>query len=147
MANDINQCIFIGNLTRDTELKFLSNGTAILSGTIANNRKYGDQESTNYIDFKIWGKTAEAVNQYLLKGKKVCLAGEMRQENWEKDGQKHSKLVLNAQTVQLLSAKDDSTSPSKPATSSKPKPQASRSPQPQDFPGPEDFQDDSEIPF
>jgi len=143
MANDINNCVFIGNLTRDTELKYTSNGTAVASGTIVSNRKYQDQdqEQVTFIDFKVWGKTAESINPYMLKGKRVCLAGELRQENWEKDGQKHSKLVLNAMSIQLLSP-NDSQSPPKPAqaTNSKQKP----APQ-YDFPGPEQFDDD--IPF
>lgn len=144
MANDINQCFFIGNLVKDTELKYLSTGTAIASGTLASNRKYQDKQETTYIDFKIWGKTAEAVCQYMLKGKRVCLVGEMRQESWEKDGQKHSKLVLNALTVQLLSSKEESTSSPAPR---RPEAQARiEFPEP-DFPGPEEFDDRSDIPL
>lgn len=103
---DVNQVIIIGRLTRDAELKYTSGGYAIGSFSIAVNRrrKNGDQwvEEGNFFDVNLFGKAAETLNQYLVKGKQVAIQGELRQDRWEQDGQSRSKVVIVATNVQLL---------------------------------------------
>jgi single-strand DNA-binding protein len=103
---DVNHVILIGRLTRDAELKYTSGGMAVCKFAIAVNkrRKQGEQwvEEANFFDIVLWGKTGEALNQYLVKGKQVAVEGELHQNRWEQDGQSRSKIEINANNVQLL---------------------------------------------
>lgn len=106
MAQDVNHVILIGRLTRDAEMKYTSGGMAVCRFSIAVNRraKEGDSwvDEANFFDIVVWGKTAEALNQYLVKGKQVAVKGELHQNRWEQDGKARSKVEINAETVQLL---------------------------------------------
>lgn len=110
--NDINSLLIIGRLTRDAELKFTASGQAITSFSIAVNRsvKKGDgwTDEASFFDCVLWGKTGEAISQYLTKGKQIAVSGSLRQERWtDKDGSNRSKVVMNAETVQLLGSGSD----------------------------------------
>lgn len=111
---DVNQVTLIGRLTRDAELKYTSNGFAIASFAIAVNRrrKNGDQwvEEASFFDINLFGKSAEALKQYLVKGKQIAIEGELRQDRWEQDGQPRSKVVVIANNVQLLGGNQGSSS-------------------------------------
>lgn len=108
---DINHVILIGNLTRDVGdgYSVLSNGQAKASISIAVNRskKSGDQwvDETSYFDITVWGKTAENLKPYFVKGQKIAVEGYLKQDRWEKDGQKFSKVSVVANSVQLLGGK------------------------------------------
>ena len=107
MANDINKVVLVGRLVRDAELKYTNSSTAICKFSIAVNRrkKSGDQwtDEVNYFDLTLWGKSAESLTQYLLKGKQVAVSGDLRQNTWKTDdGQSRSKVEVNCQDVQLL---------------------------------------------
>lgn len=157
MANDTNSVVLIGRLTRDSELKFTSNGAAVSRFSLAVNRMRmnGDQreEEVSFIDIVVWGKQAESLNPYLTKGRQVCVTGEIRQNRWEQDGQSRSKVEINVGSLQLLGgSQDSSASASQPSQersyrenrpSTQPEPR--RAPVQQGFPGPESFDDD--IPF
>ena len=101
--NDINSCSFTGNLTRDAELKYTNTGTAICNFSLAVNEKYGDKDYASYFDFTIWGKFAEAVNQYLLKGLPIAVTAKAKQERWEQDGNKRSKVKYNVLSLRMFS--------------------------------------------
>ena len=102
----INHVVLVGNLTRDAELKFTNAGLAIAKLSLAVNRriKKGDswQEEANFFDAVWMGKGAEAVAQYLLKGKQVGIQGELRQDRWEQEGQKRSRVEIFVTSLQLL---------------------------------------------
>jgi single-strand DNA-binding protein len=106
MASDINKITIIGRLTKEAELKYTNTGTAISKLSIATNkkRKSGDEwiDEVSYFDVVLFGKTAEALNQYLEKGKQIAIDGELKQNRWEKDGQKRSKVEIIANGIQLL---------------------------------------------
>ncbi|AEE16855.1 single-stranded DNA-binding protein [Treponema brennaborense] len=103
---DLNHVTLIGRLTRDAELKYTSGGFAISNFSIAVNRrrKNGDQwvDEASFFDINLYGKSAENLKPYLLKGKQVAIDGELRQDRWEQDGQPRSKVVIAANNVQLL---------------------------------------------
>jgi single-strand DNA-binding protein len=103
---DLNRVFLIGRLTRDAELKFTQSGQAVGKFSIAVNRKrkVGDQweDEANFFDATLWGRQAESLNQYLVKGKQVGLDGELRQDRWEQDGQKRSKVEIIVNNIQLL---------------------------------------------
>jgi single-strand DNA-binding protein len=109
---DINHVILIGRLTRNAELKFTTNGTAVSKFSIAVNRsvKRGDnwESEANYFDIVLWGKQAESLNDYLLKGKQIAVDGELRQDRWQQDGQNRSKVEVIASTIKLLGGGSDS---------------------------------------
>ena len=65
MANDINVCMFNGRVTQDTSLAYTSGGTAYAKFSLAVNKKYGGKESVSFFNMSVWGKTAEAMSQYL----------------------------------------------------------------------------------
>jgi single-strand DNA-binding protein len=92
----------IGNLTRDPEVRYTSNGKLQVTCAIATNRRYRNSkdeliERTDFVDLEAYGKTAEIMKEYAEKGKQVFIEGTLRHDRWEKDGarrQKH-KVVLN----------------------------------------------------
>lgn len=111
MANDINHVTIVGRLTRDAEISYLPSGAAVAKISIAVNRsrKNGDQwvEEVSYFDSAIFGKTAENLKPYLSKGKQIGLEGHLKQDRWEKDGQKFSRISIIADNVQLLGGRSD----------------------------------------
>jgi single-strand DNA-binding protein len=112
---DINHVVLVGRLTRDAELKYTSNGTAVSNLSIAINRrrKSGDQwtDEANFFNVVVWGRVAEALNPYLLKGKQVGIQGELRQNRWEQDGQPRSRVEISAFNVQLLGGRTGGQAP------------------------------------
>jgi len=106
MAN-FNKVLLMGNLTRDPELRFTSNGSALAKFGLAVNRKYkaGEEwkEEVCFVDITVWGKQAENCAEYLSKGKPVFIDGRLQFSSWETDdGQKRSKLEVVANMVQFL---------------------------------------------
>jgi single-strand DNA-binding protein len=103
---DINHVVLVGRLTRDAEIKYTNSGTAVSKFGLAVNRrrKSGDQwtEEANFFDCVVWGRVAEALTPYLVKGKQVGVQGELRQNRWEQDGQRRSKVEVNVSNIQLL---------------------------------------------
>ncbi len=108
MAN-FNRVIIAGNLTRDCELRHIPSGTAVMEQAIAVNdrvKKGNDWvEETTFVDVTFWGRTAEIVNQYLTKGAPVLVEGRLKLDQWEKDGQKRSKLRVVCEKMQMLGGK------------------------------------------
>ncbi len=106
MAKDINAVFIVGRLTRDAELKYLNNGTAVCDFSIAVNRlkRSGDQwdSEASFFDITMFGPRTEKIVQYLLKGQQIAVNGELRQDRWEKDGQTRSKVKIIANDIQLL---------------------------------------------
>ncbi|GAB6392470.1 MAG: single-stranded DNA-binding protein [Treponematales bacterium] len=103
---DINHVVLVGRLTRDAELKYTANGQAVCKFSIAVNRrrKNGDnwEDEPSFFDIVLWGRSGEALNQYLLKGKAIGVEGELRQDRWQQDGQNRSKVEVVANNIQLL---------------------------------------------
>lgn len=110
MAN-YNHCCIVGNLTRDPEVKFIPSGTAVASFGVAVNEKYkvGEEwkERVNFFDVEAWGKLAEICGDNLAKGRNVLIAGALRYEAWEKNGEKKSRIKIVADKVQFLGAKPE----------------------------------------
>lgn len=109
-----NKTILIGNLTKDIELRYLPNGSAIAKSSIATSYKYKTQSGEQkdevcFLDFNMFGKSAEIANQYLKKGSKVLLEGRLVFEQWPaQDGTNRSKHALRVETMKMLDSKSDS---------------------------------------
>ena len=103
---DINNVIIVGRLTRDAELKYTNTGLAITKFSIANNqkKKYNEQwvDDVSYYDCALFGKLGESIIKYLEKGKQICVSGKLKQNRWEQDGQKRSKVEIIANDVQMF---------------------------------------------
>lgn len=112
MAKDLNQVTLMGRLTKDPELKTTNSGKNISLFTLAVN---GFQEDkTNFIDCKAWGKTAELISKYVAKGQRLLVAGELEQETWEQDGQKRSKLSVTVREIQFIEKANSKTTTQQP---------------------------------
>jgi single-strand DNA-binding protein len=108
---DLNHVVLIGRLTRDLgsderSFGYVGNGMAKANVSIAVNRsrKQADGswvDEVSYFDITIWGKTAENLKPYLTKGKMIAVDGHLKQDRWDKDGQKFSKVSIVADNVQL----------------------------------------------
>ena len=109
---NLNLTVQEGNLTSDPELSYTNSQMPICKFNIANNRDYKDTKIVNYFEVVAWGKIAELCNQYLKKGRKVSIKGELRQQRWEDKttGKKLSKIVINADEVYFLSQNNNNQS-------------------------------------
>lgn len=107
---DINRLVIVGRVTKDPDnLAYTAGGTARLNLSIAVNRsEKKDGQWTgraSFFDVMVWGKQAENVKPYLSKGKQIAVDGYIEQQRWEKEGRKNSKVVIIANSIQLLGGK------------------------------------------
>lgn len=107
MAN-LNRVFLIGRLTRDPELRYTQNGTAVAEFGLAINRNYttssGEKrEETTFVDVIVWQRKAELICEYMSKGRTIFVEGRLELDKWEtQDGQKRSKLRVVADNFQFL---------------------------------------------
>lgn len=101
---DINTTNIIGRLTKDAELTYAGSGAAIVNFSIAvdHMKKKDGSADTSFFNCKVFGKLGETLAKYMTKGKQVAIRGYLKQERWEKDGQKQSRVVLNCEEIELL---------------------------------------------
>ncbi len=103
---DINNVTLVGRLTRDAELKYTPSGVAVCKLGLALNstRKQGDEwiNEPNFFDITVFGRQGEALNSYLIKGKQIAVAGQLRQDRWEQEGQTRSRVYVLADNIMLL---------------------------------------------
>lgn len=104
--SDLNEVVISGRLTRDSELRFTPSGTPVTDVVIASNRIWSKdsdrQEETTFVDVTIWGKQAESLNQYLVKGRHLMIVGRLKLNKWEtEEGDKRSKLTMVAEKINL----------------------------------------------
>lgn len=104
----LNKVLLIGNLTRDPELKYIPNGSAVAQFSIAVNRVYKLQtgekkEEVCFVRIVVWGKIGENCAEYLKKGSPVFVEGRLQNRSWDdQQGQKKSITEVIAQNVQFL---------------------------------------------
>ena len=104
--SDLNEVIVSGRVTRDAELRYTPSGTAVTDVTIASNRVWSKdsekQEETTFVDVTIWGRQAETLSEYLLKGRHLMVVGRLKLNKWENsEGEKRSKMTVVADKVNL----------------------------------------------
>ena len=112
MARSFNQVILMGNLTRDPEVRQIPSGQSVCTFSLALNRSYKGAdgnwlEAVDYIDVVAWGPLGERVAQYVTKGRPVLVNGRLQSRSWEADGQKRSKVEVNAQDVTFLGGRGE----------------------------------------
>ena len=110
MAN-FNKVLLMGNLTKDPELRYTPQGTAVVNLRLAVNRKFRDKsqelkEETCFVTAVVWDKQAENCNQYLHKGSPIFVEGRLQSRSWDDpgSGQKRNVIEVRAERVQFLSS-------------------------------------------
>jgi len=104
----LNRVMVIGNLGRDPEMRYTPDGQAITSFSLATTRAWtssseGRRDTTEWFNVVAWGSLAEICHQYLTKGRRVYVEGELRTRGWEQpDGQKHFRTELVAGEMIML---------------------------------------------
>jgi single-strand DNA-binding protein len=102
--------MFIGNLGKDADLRYTPGGAAVATFSMACNEVWTDkagqkQERVEWVRVNVWGKTAESISEYLVKGKQVFVEGKMQTRDWtDKDGIKRYMTEIRADRVLLLSS-------------------------------------------
>ena len=109
MAN-VNKVFLIGNLTRDPELRYTPQGTAVGEFGLAINRQWkgpnGEKkEEVCFVDCQAWARGAEIISEYCKKGSSLFVEGRLKLDSWEgKDGQKRSRMRVVVENFQFLGA-------------------------------------------
>ena len=107
----LNKVLLMGNLTRDPELRTFASGTAVCNFGMAINRNFTDREGnrreeTTFVDVESFGKQAETISRYMKKGSGIFIEGRLKLDQWEKDGQKRSKLRITLENFQFVGGSD-----------------------------------------
>lgn len=105
---NLNKVFLVGNLTRDPELRYTPQGSAVATLRIAVNTLFKDKtgeskKDTCFINVIVWGQLAEVCNQYLSKGRSVFVEGRLVSRNWQgSDGKQRSVIEIRAVRVQFM---------------------------------------------
>ena len=117
----LNRVFLVGNLTRDPELRYTPQGTAVTTLRLAANSPFKDksgqtQRETCFVNVVVWAQMAEVCNQYLQKGRAVFVEGRLQSRSWQdNEGKNRSTLEIKAVRVQFLPSPDRSQSSNKEA--------------------------------
>ena len=108
----MNKVFLLGNLTRDPELRYAQNGTAVAHLALAVNHRYRqndtDKEETMFIDVVAFGRQGETASEYLKKGRPVLIEGRLKWQSWDdKEGRKHTKHEVVAERIQFLGTRPE----------------------------------------
>ena len=104
----LNKVMIIGNLGKDPEMRYMADGTAMTSFSVASTRTFtaadGERrDETEWFPVTTWRKLAEQCSQFLQKGRKVYVEGRLRTRSWDdKDGQRHYRTEVVADKVLFL---------------------------------------------
>jgi single-strand DNA-binding protein len=104
----VNKVILVGNLGRDAELRYTPNGSAVATLSLATTEVWNDrqgqrQEKTEWHRVVVWGKQAESLQEYLVKGRQIYVEGRLQTRQWDdKDGHKRYTTEIKADRVTLL---------------------------------------------
>ncbi|MBO2515719.1 MAG: single-stranded DNA-binding protein [Clostridiales bacterium] len=119
----MNKCFFIGNLTRDPELRTIPSGDSVCSFTIAVNRNRrssaeAGQPEADFIRVTAWRQLGENCAKFLAKGRKVCVVGPISVRTYQaNDGTTRASLEVQADNVEFLSSRNDAEGAPAPAAS------------------------------
>ena len=108
----INRVTITGNLTRDPDLRTTATGNPVLGFSVAvsdrrkNNATGEWEDHPNFVDCTMFGTRAEKIAGYLSKGSKVAIEGKLRWSQWERDGQKRSKIEVIIDEIEFMSRGD-----------------------------------------
>lgn len=109
---DLNSVVIVGRLTQDCQFNYLQSGVALCRFSVAVNRSKKNQngewqDEASFFNVTIFGKLAENVNKRLKKGVQVAVAGFLKQDRWQKDGQNFSSVGIIADSIQIFAPKQN----------------------------------------
>ena len=113
----LNKVLLIGNLTRDPDVRMMSNGRPVCNFGLALNRSYKDGEGnrkdeTTFVEVESFGPRAEAVGRFFTKGRSIFIEGRLKLDQWEsKEGEKRSALRVVLDSFEFVDSKQDGASP------------------------------------
>lgn len=103
MANDLNQCNFIGRLGKDPEVRYMASGDAVCNFDIAVGWKTKDKEGAEWVRISVFGKLAEICGKYLKRGSKVFISGRFTTRKWQdQNGNDRYSTEIRCETMQML---------------------------------------------
>lgn len=128
----INKVMITGNLTRDAEVRTTQSGTAVMNlGVAVNDRRRNPQtgeweDYANFVDCTMFGRRAEAIQNYLTKGTKVAIEGRLHYSSWDDrtTGQKRHKLDVTIDEIEFMSSRNSAAGDPIPAQRSESIPEA-----------------------
>lgn len=109
----LNKVLLIGNLTRDPDVRMMSNGRPVCNFGLALNRSYKDaegnrKEETTFVDVESFGPRAEAIGRFFTKGRAIFIEGRLKLDQWEsKEGEKRSALRVVLDSFEFVDTKQD----------------------------------------
>lgn len=109
MSNlNLNKVILGGRLTADVELKSTQSGVSVCSFTLAVNRRYGNEQQTDFINCQAWRQTAEFISKYFKKGSALCIVGSIQTRSWnDQNGSKRFATEVVADEAMFVDGKND----------------------------------------
>ena len=116
--------IIVGNLGNDPEMRYMPDGTAVTSFSVATNRSWTDSQSgqpvkeTTWFRVSVWGRQAESANQYLATGRQVLVEGRLKPDSstggprlWQRqDGSMSASFEITAENVRFIGGRNDGDS-------------------------------------
>ena len=117
----LNKVLLIGNLTRDPDVRMMSNGRPVCNFGLALNRSFKDAEGnrkdeTTFVDVECFGPRAEAVGRFFTKGRAIFVEGRLKLDQWEsKEGEKRSAIRVVLDNFEFVDSKQDGTQNRNPA--------------------------------
>lgn len=127
----LNKVLLIGNLTRDPDVRMMSNGRPVCNFGLALNRSYKDsegnrKEEVTFVDVECYGPRAEAVGKFFTKGRAIFVEGRLKLDQWEtKEGEKRSAIRVVLDNFEFVDSKQESgaaqtynSQPNNPSTTS-----------------------------
>lgn len=112
----MNKVILVGRLTRDPELRYTANNKAVCDFTIATNRPVvrDGEKVADFINCRVWGKTAENLVKYQTKGNLIAVIGRMQVDNYtDKDGKNRNYTYVLVENLEYLERKKEDTQEAK----------------------------------
>lgn len=110
---NLNKVMLMGNLTRDPELRYTPNNTAVTNIGLAINRTWFDKntnqknEETTFVDCEAWGRTAEVINEHLSKGRPIYVEGRLKLDQWQdkESGANRSKMKIVVESFEFIDSR------------------------------------------
>jgi single-strand DNA-binding protein len=104
----MNVYTFTGNLARDAKINSTEKGDSVGSFSVGVKSGYGDKAVTNWVNCSLWGKRADSLAPYLMKGQGVAISGELSLRKYKsKDGSEGASMEVRVQDVTLIGNKED----------------------------------------
>lgn len=125
MSDSLNTLTLSGNLGGNAEVRTTTSGLAVTTFSVAVNKSKSDgqggyKDETSWVTCTMFGRRGEALQPYLVKGVKVAIVGHLRSRSWEKDGERHHKLDVIVDNIELMTRQREKQQTAQPMQASRP---------------------------